>query len=1278
VCTSADACKDGKCVGTAKTCNDSDPCTVDACDPKLGCTTAAGNDGATCSDGLPCTLGDACKAGSCAGTGKNCADGNTCTLDTCDGATGNCANPLATDGTPCDDGNACSPSDTCAGGVCKGVGPVCDDKNPCTVDSCATGNTCKYTPVTDGTGCDDGSLCTTGDACAAGQCNGKPAIACADTNPCTVDTCAPTTGKCVFTAQANGAPCDDGKKCTAPDTCVSGTCSGGAKCDDKNPCTTDTCNATTGACTNTMLSSGMACDDGNACTTNDKCNNGQCMGGAKPCNDGNACTVDTCQTSTGNCLTSPAVEGTTCSDNQACTTGDACKAGKCVGVAKVCNDGNPCTFDSCDGNSGACVGQKLGNGAGCDDGVPCTVADQCAGGKCAGAAKVCDDGNPCTTEVCEPSTGNCVATPVVDGKACNDGDACTVADACTKSACKGAAKSCDDNNPCTADVCGPATGNCLNVATANGLPCGSGVGACAGLSLCSQGVCVPAVAGSCEDGNPCTNDACDQASGKCVNKAVADGSACVGVDPCVLGATCSGGVCGNGTAKSCDDNAACTVDTCDKAGNCVYAVATNGLPCNDNQVCTGPDQCTDGSCLGEALNCSDNNPCTLDWCDFVAGCKHAKGQDLLPCNDGNACTKPDVCQSGVCFGSNPGCDDGLACTTDGCGPNGCLNTTAADGAPCADDNLCTGNDVCVAGKCAGGPALNCNDGNSCTLDFCDNFFGCKHTGTNNNLACDDNSVCTTYEVCLGGSCQGGEKKQCDDKLPCTVDSCDPVKGCVAVPGNSGAPCDDGSVCTPSDACSFGNCTGKNVCEDGNPCTMDDCSGSVTGACTHKSNPGACDDGNPCTTGETCATGKCTGGKTTACDDGNPCTSDACNPATGQCAASPVADGAACNDNNACTANDGCKAGVCQGSSQGQAGQACSDGNECTVGDTCDAGGKCVGGALNSCNDGNLCTTDACDALAKKCTNTANALPCDDKDACTKEACAGGKCVATPVSCDDGQACTADACEPTSGCSNQPIAAGQPCNDGDGCTAGETCQAAGQGLTCTGGKPTDCGDGNACTADDCSQSLGCIAKDPSCNDFNPCTTDACTATGCTHKLGTCAAKALTYTVAFECGDKTWLLSTPLKGANGSTSGVGWGTDALPNPPNFISPPCSLNYNDGTGYTGHTWGTATSIYSFNPGAQAKVIKLSFNNWDDVRADNAVDQRWIELSTDNFNTVAASKQLDNLGPKKAWTFTTVELSGIGAKPFQLRFRFDSMNKQTDPSRKGWFIEDLNLSAQ
>ncbi|MSP93466.1 MAG: DUF1554 domain-containing protein, partial [Myxococcales bacterium] len=74
--------------GQQKPCNDSNPCTDDACDEVNGCVHTANK--AVCDDGQACTKEDACAAKTCAGTALNCDDGNSCTNDSCDVA-GVCA-----------------------------------------------------------------------------------------------------------------------------------------------------------------------------------------------------------------------------------------------------------------------------------------------------------------------------------------------------------------------------------------------------------------------------------------------------------------------------------------------------------------------------------------------------------------------------------------------------------------------------------------------------------------------------------------------------------------------------------------------------------------------------------------------------------------------------------------------------------------------------------------------------------------------------------------------------------------------------------------------------------------------------------------------------------------------------------------------------------------------------------------------------------------------------------------------------------------------------------
>lgn len=79
------------------------------------------------------------------------------------------------------------------------------------------------------------------------------------------------------------------------------------------------------------------------------------------------------------------------------------------------------------------------------------------------------------------------------------------------------------------------------------------------------------------------------------------------------------------------------------------------------------------------------------------------------CSDGNACTQTDICQSGVCTGSNPvvcaaldQCHDAGACDT---GTGTCSNPIAPDGTTCDDADACTAGEACSGGRCAGGTPL---------------------------------------------------------------------------------------------------------------------------------------------------------------------------------------------------------------------------------------------------------------------------------------------------------------------------------------------------------------------------------------------------------------------------------------------------------------------------------------------------------------------------------------------------------------------------------------------
>ncbi|MBI5913715.1 hypothetical protein HY839_04755 [Candidatus Azambacteria bacterium] len=476
--------------------------------------------------------------------------------------------------------------------------------------------------------------------------------------------------------------------------------------------------------------------------------------------------------------------------------------------------------------------------------------------------------------------------------------------------------------------------------------------------------------------------------------------------------------------------------TCTQDSDCQLLKYWQADQCNGVVRCTMQTPWTTGVCeTFVAQTCVD--PSTTYW-PLGIGCNFA------PAPDGS-------------------CDDGNACTTDYCNPyfyggqGGCAHPQAAGENSCGTDGCVFKQPMC----------LNYAVNTQTCGDFLKSFAG---------HVCDDGNACTSGDACgidpadNAFKCVGGAAPDCDDKNPCTDDSCDVVKGCVTLP--NAATCDDGNPCTTGDTCGGGKCVvAQKVCDDGNPCTDDSCD-TQTGNCVFANNAATCDDGNACTS-EKCEGGLCTK-KSISCDDGSGCTDDSCDPAIGCVHVNNVA---ACDDGNACTMPDACSGGVCMGQ-------------------------------VVNCDDKNPCSDDSCDP-AKGCVNAPNTAACDDGNACTSgDVCSGGKCAGgAPPNCDDGNACTDDSCDPAKGCVNAPNTAA--CDDGNACTVGDACS----GGKCAGGAPPNCNDGNACTDDSCDPAKGCVnaPNTAACDDGNKCTSDdVCSG-------GTCAGQNVCTPESVACGD-----------------------------------------------------------------------------------------------------------------------------------------------------------------
>ncbi len=246
----------------------------------------------------------------------------------------------------------------------------------------------------------------------------------------------------------------------------------------------------------------------------------------------------------------------------------------------------------------------------------------------------------------------------------------------------------------------------------------------------------------------------------------------------------------------------------------------------------------------------------------------------------------------------PSCDDGFECTADACEdgrcthePNdslcpdgrcsvmlGCVATVCTTNEECDDGDRCNGAEICdpSAGStdgCVDGTAPDCNDGVSCTDDFCAPETGCYHDRF--DTRCDDGVACTT-DVCAGTAGPTGCEYRLDDAV-----------------------CN--SACRMGGRCSLRGCsdTAPRVCSpDGSPCTVESCD-EAAGGCISTALDGdrdgfpaasavnamgvsvACMGGTDCNDGRAAinpgATEVCGNG---ADDDCNLATSDVCPSATG--------------------------------------------------------------------------------------------------------------------------------------------------------------------------------------------------------------------------------------------------------------------------------------------------------------------------------------------------------------------------------------------------------------
>jgi len=296
----------------------------------------------------------------------------------------------------------------------------------------------------------------------------------------------------------------------------------------------------------------------------------------------------------------------------ACETHDDC-AGKVAGTGQ-----DTCLKAIC-GSNGECKKAAQPDGATCDDGQTCTQKDVCAAGVCVGKNTSCPSSDPCLLGTCVDGKG-CIEKAIPDGTKCDDGVFCTGDDRCEGGECSpGPVLKCNDGNPCTIDAC-LMTAGCKNSPSQPGIPCDDG-DPCTTKDICLEGECVGGSGGAAAS-NPCLVVKCDPATGKTEISNKADGTPCKDGAPCTWGDACTAGKC-VGTPVDCDAGSACIKGVCDPAsGGCLFKPAPNSTSCDDGDACTAFDICLGGNCAGTgntgAAGCAKDIKCGFG--KPIAGC----------------------------------------------------------------------------------------------------------------------------------------------------------------------------------------------------------------------------------------------------------------------------------------------------------------------------------------------------------------------------------------------------------------------------------------------------------------------------------------------------------------------------------------------------------------------------------------------------------------------------------------------------------------------------------
>jgi len=348
-------------------------------------------------------------------------------------------------------------------------------------------------------------------------------------------------------------------------------------------------------------------------------------------------------------------------------------AGGTLACAAPCDDGNPCTLDSC--QDGQCIHQND------DSAVPAQDSNECTNEVCSGgqvASENAPPSIPCGMGAAFQCDGMGVCSNCTNGIKDSDETDIDCGGSCPLK-CNGQA--CADGAECKSTFC--ADGVCCN-------------GACGANAVCKS--CdLPGKAGTCSvvtngltDPDSCMSGyACNgTANGSCEligNKKLL-GEACASSNECFNGRCSAGGFCGLGKGDPCDESYTCVTKQCTNnvCIGCTSNAQCDSKACDTNvNACKIPlgepcgslllglpgcaaGSCKDGLCkLANGGACTKNTDC-VGFCNAEMKCKACannadcgnggvctNGACLLP--QGSRCATGVQCASGMCIGFPPQC-----------------------------------------------------------------------------------------------------------------------------------------------------------------------------------------------------------------------------------------------------------------------------------------------------------------------------------------------------------------------------------------------------------------------------------------------------------------------------------------------------------------------------------------------------------------------------------------------------------------------------------------------